>query len=90
MVGTPCEDWRGSLSGFVNYNTPCRIILTAQGLPSTPLYQVSANYPKVNYGGILYFRVKATAETPAMILDNFKLVSRGRSVSVVQDQIKTI
>ncbi|PMD26582.1 O-acetylhomoserine/O-acetylserine sulfhydrylase [Hyaloscypha hepaticicola] len=47
------------------------------GLPSTPLYQVSANYPKVNYGGILYFRVKATAETPAMILDNFKLVSRG-------------
>jgi hypothetical protein len=51
---------------------------------------MSSNYPKVNYGGTLYFRVKATAEIPAMILDNFKLVSLGRLVSVVQDQRKSI
>jgi hypothetical protein len=71
------------------YSLPNRV-LTAQGLASTPLYRVSANYPTGNYGGLLYFTVKATAEVPVTIFDKLKLASRGRSVNFVQDRVEII
>jgi O-acetylhomoserine/O-acetylserine sulfhydrylase-like pyridoxal-dependent enzyme len=57
-------------------------VLTAQGLASNPLYHLSTQYLNRNYGGMLYFTLKATTEASVCIFDKFKLVSRGRLVNL--------
>jgi O-acetylhomoserine/O-acetylserine sulfhydrylase-like pyridoxal-dependent enzyme len=65
--------------------------LTAQGVASSPSYQLGRKYLKRGYGGLLSFKTKAGAGLSAPVFNRFKLVSLGqRSVKSVKDSIQSM